>query len=93
MLGTLELPGHFFPGAPLSLSCSPHRLRIVDLITLMSGRVLSWATAVLEQQSAICLRLEDFMEEVKKVFDSPGERRPESYFDYIKNPVVWQTTQ
>jgi hypothetical protein len=27
--------------------------------------------------------LEDFMEEVKKVFDSPGERRPESYFDYI----------
>lgn len=45
------------------------RSRIEDIITLMSGRALAWATAVWEQQS-ICLSLEEFMEEVRKVFDS-----------------------
>lgn len=38
---------------------------------LMSGRALAWAMVVWEQQSAICIRLEDFVAEVRKVFDSP----------------------
>ena len=38
---------------------------------LMSGRALAWATAVWEQQSTVCLSLEEFVEEVWKVFDSP----------------------
>jgi hypothetical protein len=41
----------------------------------MSGRALSWATAVREQQSTICCHLEDFMAEVRKVFDSPVSGR------------------
>ena len=41
----------------------------------MFGRVLSWATTILEQQSAICLRLDDFMAEMRKVFDSLVSRR------------------
>jgi hypothetical protein len=36
----------------------------------MSGRALAWATAVWEQQSAVCFSLEDFVAEVNKVFDS-----------------------
>jgi hypothetical protein len=36
----------------------------------MSGKALSWAAAVWEQQSVICHHLEDFMAEVRKVFDS-----------------------
>ena len=51
------------------------RLKIAYLIPLMSGRVLSWATAVWEQQSDICRHLEDFMEEVRKVFLSPVSGR------------------
>jgi hypothetical protein len=41
----------------------------------MSGRVLSWATAVWQQQSDICHHLEDFMAEVRKVFDYPVSGR------------------
>ena len=37
----------------------------------MSRRALTWATAVWGQQSAICLSLEEFVAEVRKVFDSP----------------------
>lgn len=41
--------------------------KIAYLITLMSGRALTWPMAVWEQQSAICLHLEDFVAEVTKV--------------------------
>lgn len=57
-----------------SLFPSDHS-RIAYLITLMSGRALSWAMAVWEQQFAIYLCLEDFIAEVRKVFDSPVSRR------------------
>jgi hypothetical protein len=46
------------------------RSRIAYIITLMSGRALAWATAVWEQQPAVCLSLEEFVAEVRKVFDS-----------------------
>jgi hypothetical protein len=45
--------------------------KIVYLITMMSRRALVWATAVWEQQSAVCFSLEEFVVEVKKVFDAP----------------------
>jgi hypothetical protein len=45
------------------------------IITLMMGRALSWATAVWEQQSAIRRDQEDFITEVRKVFDSPVSER------------------
>jgi hypothetical protein len=38
---------------------------------LMSGRAPAWATAVWEQQSSVCLSLEEFMAEVRNMFDSP----------------------
>jgi hypothetical protein len=41
----------------------------------MSGRALSWVKVVCEQQSVICHHLEDFMAEVRKVFDSPVSGR------------------
>jgi hypothetical protein len=44
---------------------------IAYIITLMSGRALAWATAVWEQQSAVCLSLELFVVEVRKVFEPP----------------------
>lgn len=59
-------------------SFSSDRSKIVYLITLMSGRVLSWAMAVWEQESAICYHLEDFMAEVWKVFDSPERSGPKT---------------
>lgn len=46
------------------------RSKIAYLITLMSGRAFACATAVWEQQSAVCFSLEEFVAEVKKVFDS-----------------------
>ena len=66
--------------------------RITYLIKLTSGRAVSWAMRVWEQQSAVCLRLKDVMAEV---FDSPasGREAAGSYFDYDKNPVVWKTMQ
>lgn len=51
------------------------RTRIAYIITLMSGRARAWATAVWKQQSALCLSLEEFMEEVRKVLDSLLSRR------------------
>ena len=50
-------------------------MRIVHIITLLSRRALNWATVVWEQQSAICLCLEEFVEEVRKTFDSPWSGR------------------
>jgi hypothetical protein len=43
-------------------------------ITLMSVRVLSWATAVWEQQSTVCHNLDDFIAEVRKVLSGAWER-------------------
>ena len=37
----------------------------------MSRRALAWATELWEQQSTVGLRLEEFVAEVRKVFDSP----------------------
>jgi hypothetical protein len=37
----------------------------------MSSRALAWATALWEQQSTLCLSLEEFVAKVRKVFDSP----------------------
>ena len=42
--------------------------KIAYLITLMSGRALTWATAVWEQQPS----LEGYVGEVRKVFDAPN---------------------
>ena len=42
---------------------------------LMSGRALAWDTAVWEQQPTICISLEEFVGEVKKVFDAPFSGR------------------
>ena len=47
------------------------RSKVACLITLMSRRAPTWATVMWEQQSATCFSLEEFVAEVKKVFDSP----------------------
>ena len=60
----------------LQLSSFPlDHSKIAYLITLISGRALVWATAVWEQQSAVCFSLEEFVVEVKKVFGAPLSRR------------------
>ena len=61
----------------------------------MLGRALSWATIVWEQQSAICGHLEEFMAEVRKVFESPvsGRKAASKLLDLRQIPVVWQTTR
>ncbi|KAJ8004513.1 hypothetical protein DPEC_G00137050 [Dallia pectoralis] len=41
----------------------------------MSGRALTWASAVWEQKSPVCARLEDFTAELKRVFGPPGSDR------------------
>jgi hypothetical protein len=41
----------------------------------MSRRALTWATAVWEQQPAICVSLEEFVGEVRKVFYAPFSKR------------------
>eukprot|EP00063_Salmo_salar_P049563 XP_014024398.1 PREDICTED: protein FAM127-like [Salmo salar] len=56
-----ELPPSSFP---------LDRSKRAYLITLMSGRALTWATAVWEQQPDICVSLEGFVGEVRKVFDA-----------------------
>eukprot|EP00063_Salmo_salar_P012822 XP_013987657.1 PREDICTED: protein LDOC1L-like [Salmo salar] len=55
--------------------------KIAYLITLLSGRALNWATAIWEQQPAICSSLEGFVEEVRKVVAMPrssGKKLPRS---------------
>lgn len=75
-------------------SFSSDRLKIAHIITLMSGRALSRATAVWEQQSAICGHLEEFMAEVRSLsLRYPGERWPANCLTYVKTPVVWRTTR
>ncbi|KAJ8014915.1 hypothetical protein DPEC_G00020730 [Dallia pectoralis] len=51
------------------------RSRIAYLMTVMSGRALTWASAVWEQKSPVCARLEDFTAELKRVFGPPGSDR------------------
>jgi hypothetical protein len=52
--------------------------KIAYLITLMSRRALTWATAVWEKQPAKCVNLEGFVGELKKVFDAQFSRREAS---------------
>jgi hypothetical protein len=59
---------------------------------LMSGRALTWATVVWEQKSTVCLSLEEFVVEVRKVFESPLSRR-EAALKLLKIPVMLQTMQ
>lgn len=47
------------------------RSKIAYLITLMSGRALVWAMDVSEQQSTVCLSLEEFVAVLWKCSDSP----------------------
>jgi hypothetical protein len=75
ILGILVPAGVFFVSALFffsysHLSFSSDRWKIEYVITLMSGRALSWAMAVWEQQSNICRHLGYFMAEVRKLFDS-----------------------
>ena len=56
-------------------SFSSDHSKIAYLIKWMSGKALIWAMAVWEQQSAVCISLEEFVAEVKKVFDAPLSRR------------------
>ena len=57
-----------FPRMELQPFSLPSALsKIAYLLTLMSGRALAWATAVWEQQSAVCFSLEEFVAEVKNV--------------------------
>jgi hypothetical protein len=65
----MELQPSSFPS-----DCS----KIAYLITLMSWRVLAWAMAVWEQQLAMYSSLEEFVAEVKKVFDTPLCRREDT---------------
>lgn len=54
------------------------RSKMAYLITLMSGRALAWATVVWEQQSPVCHSLEEFVAEVRKVFNYPLSGRAAS---------------
>ncbi|XP_071210165.1 uncharacterized protein [Salvelinus alpinus] len=47
------------------------RSKIAYLTKLMFGRALTWATMVWEKQFTVCLNLQYFVAEVRKVFDSP----------------------
>ena len=87
--------GVFFLSARLFLNYShlsfpSDRSKIAYIITLMSGRVHSWATEVWEQQSAICGHLAEFMAEVRKVFESPvsGRKSSRKLLDLVKTPIV-----
>ncbi len=42
---------------------------ITFVITLLSGRVVLWGTAVWDQKHLCCSSFNSFMEELKKVFD------------------------
>jgi hypothetical protein len=48
---------------------------IAYIIMLMSRVALAWATVVWEQQFTVCLSLEVFVAEVRKVFEAPGSGR------------------
>uniref|UniRef100_G3NES4 Retrotransposon gag domain-containing protein n=1 Tax=Gasterosteus aculeatus TaxID=69293 RepID=G3NES4_GASAC len=52
-------------------SFQSERSKVAYIVSLMSGRAGTWATAVWEQQTPICSSLAAFMAEIKKVFESP----------------------
>ena len=66
VLPLIQLPhfraAAFVPLGPLEDSI-PHNADVQE--------ALAWATAVWDQQSTVCLSLEEFMVEVRKVFDFP----------------------
>ena len=59
---TFELQPSLFPS---------DRAKIAYIITLLSGKALSWATAVWNAQSHCCSGYSAFEEEFKQVFDHP----------------------
>lgn len=56
-------------------SFQSERSKVAYIVSLMSGRAGTWATAVWEQQTPICSSLAAFMAEIKKVFESPVSGR------------------
>lgn len=66
---TFELQPSSFPS---------ERAKIAYIITLLSGKALSWATAVWNAQSPFCSSYSEFEEEFKRVFDHPISGREAS---------------
>lgn len=66
---TFELQPSSFPS---------DRAKIAYVITLLSGKALSWATAVWKAQSPFCSSYSAFEEEFKRVFDHPISGREAS---------------
>lgn len=66
---TFELQPSSFPS---------DRAKIAYVITLLSGKALSWATAVWNAQSPFCSSYSEFEEEFKRVFDHPISGREAS---------------
>jgi hypothetical protein len=83
-----QSPSNFFHICGEFVHPIPGPPKIAYIFTLMSGRALSWASAVWEQQSAICSHLEEFMAEVSKVFESPvsGRKVASKLLDLRQNP-------
>ncbi|KAK3559268.1 hypothetical protein QTP86_009932 [Hemibagrus guttatus] len=54
------------------------RAKIAYVITLLSGKALSWATAVWKAQAPFCSSYARFVEEFKRVFDHPLSGRKAS---------------
>ncbi|XP_029303854.1 uncharacterized protein LOC115018779 [Cottoperca gobio] len=59
---TFELQPSYFPS---------ERSRIAYIITLLTGKARSWATAVWEQQGPSCNGYRAFTDEMRRVFDHP----------------------
>lgn len=66
---TFELQPSSFPS---------DRSKIAYIITLLSGRALSWATAVWEARSPFCSSYASFVEEFRRVFNHPLQGREAS---------------
>ncbi|KAK3505778.1 hypothetical protein QTP70_004024 [Hemibagrus guttatus] len=66
---TFELQPSSFPS---------DRAKIAYVITLLSGKALSWATAVWKAQAPFCSSYTRFVEEFKRVFDHPLSGRQAS---------------
>ena len=48
---------------------------VAYIMTLLSGRALAWANALLEKQSPLCSDFDRFIDEMKRVFDCPVRGR------------------
>ena len=56
----------------LQKRCFPtHRTKVAFIISLLTGRALSWASQAWEQERDFCFDIKEFMAEMKKVFDHP----------------------